>query len=129
MQVTADIFNRPTSRPHTFETSGLGAAISGAVGLRLHRDFSTAVAEMTRLGATFEPNPSDAELYERLYIRVYKRMHRRLAPPLRRTSQNAPPSAVKPWTAVASGHRLNQRIRQPRVVEASHAAEASEGAS
>ena len=28
MQATADIFNRPTSRPHTFETSGLGAAIS-----------------------------------------------------------------------------------------------------
>ncbi len=80
MQVTADIFNRPTSRPHTFETSGLGAAIAGAVGLRLHRDFSTAVAEMTRLGATFEPNPSDAELYERLYTRVYKRMYRRLAP-------------------------------------------------
>ncbi len=80
MQVTADIFNRPTSRPHTFETSGLGAAIAGAVGLRLHRDFSTAVVELTRLGATFEPNPSDAELYERLYTRVYKRIYRRLAP-------------------------------------------------
>ncbi len=93
MQATADIFNRPTSRPHTFETAGLGAAIVGAVGLGLHRDFSTAVGEMTRLGATFEPNPSHAALYEKLYGRVYKRMYRRLAPlyeDLHRTLHRAP---------------------------------------
>ena len=80
MQVTADIFNRPASRPHTFETSGLGAAIVGAVGLGLHRDFSAAVGAMTRLGATFEPDPRNAALYEELYRAVYKRMYRRLAP-------------------------------------------------
>ena len=93
MQATADIFNWPTSRPHTFETSGLGTAISGAVGVGLHRDFSTAVGEMTRLGATFEPNPSHAALYEQLYTRVYKRMYRRLAPlyeDLHRTLRQAP---------------------------------------
>ncbi len=80
LQVTADVFNRPTSRPHTFETSGLGAAMVGAVGLGLHRDFSTAVGEMTRLGATFEPDSSHVALYEQLYRRVYMRMYRRLAP-------------------------------------------------
>jgi sugar (pentulose or hexulose) kinase len=80
LRVTADVFNRPTSRPHTFETSGLGAAIIGAVGLGFHSDFPTAVGEMTRLGATFEPNPSHAALYDQLYARVYKRMYRRLAP-------------------------------------------------
>ena len=93
MQATADIFNRPTSRPHTFETSGLGAAIVGAVGLGLHRDFSTAVGEMTRLSTTFEPNPSHVALYEKLYSRVYKRMYRRLAPlyeGLHRTLHRAP---------------------------------------
>ena len=93
MQATADIFNRPTSRPHTFETAGLGAAIVGAVGLGLHRDFSTAVGEMTRLGPTFEPNPSRVALYEKLYSRVYKRMYRRLAPlyeDLHRSLRRAP---------------------------------------
>ena len=93
MQATADIFNRPTSRPHTFETAGLGAAIAGAVGLGFHRDFSTAVGEMTRLGATFEPNPSHVALYEKLCSRVYKRMYRRLAPfyeDLHRTLRRAP---------------------------------------
>ena len=80
MQATADIFNRPAARPHTFETSGLGAAIVGAVGLGLHRDYAAAVGEMTRLGQTFEPDPAHGALYEELYSRVYKRMYRRLAP-------------------------------------------------
>jgi len=80
MQATADIFNRPASRPHTFENTGLGAAIAAAVGLGLHRDFPTAVGEMTRLGATFEPNPAHAALYEELYAQVYLRMYGRLSP-------------------------------------------------
>ena len=55
MQITADIFGLPASRPHVYEASGLGAAIDAAVGLGLHPDFDTAVSEMTHLGETFEP--------------------------------------------------------------------------
>ena len=58
MQITADIFGLPASRPHVYEASGLGAAIDASVGLRLHPDFKTAVAAMTHLGDTFEPIPS-----------------------------------------------------------------------
>ncbi len=80
MQLTADIFNLPTSRPHTYETSGLGAAIDCAVGLGLHRDFDSAVAAMTRVARTFEPIHVNATLYEALYTRVYRHMYERLAP-------------------------------------------------
>lgn len=80
MQLSADIFNRPTARPHTYETSGLGAAIAGAVGLGLYRDFDSAVAGMTRLGRSFEPDPRHAALYEQLYQRIYKKMYGRLDP-------------------------------------------------
>ena len=80
MQTTADIFNLPASRPHTYETSGLGAAIAGAVGLGLHPDYPSAAAAMTRLGRTFEPDPERAKLYGRLYTGVYRRMYSRLAP-------------------------------------------------
>lgn len=80
MQATADIFNLPASRPHTFETSGLGAAIACAVGLGLHSDFDAAVAAMTRIGRTFEPDTGRAALYERLYTRVYAKMYERLQP-------------------------------------------------
>jgi len=80
MQITADIFNLPASRPHVYETSGLGAAMDAAVGLGLHPDFDTAVAEMTRVSRTFEPRPEVRDVYEGLYQRVYKRMYRRLRP-------------------------------------------------
>jgi len=80
MQATADIFNLPASRPHTFETSGLGAAIACSVGLGLHKDFATAVAAMTRIGQTFEPDAGRAALYERLYSGVYSKMYNRLQP-------------------------------------------------
>jgi sugar (pentulose or hexulose) kinase len=80
MQLTADIFNLPTARPHTHETSGLGAAIDCAVGLRLHSDFAQAVAHMTRIGRLFEPIPQNVATYDALYERVYRHMYPRLAP-------------------------------------------------
>lgn len=80
MQLTADIFNLPTSRPHVYETSGVGAAMDAAVGLKLHPDFETAVKEMTRVSRVFEPNPANRALYDGLYHRVYKRMYQHLRP-------------------------------------------------
>ena len=80
MQITADIFGLPTARPHIYETSGLGAAIDAAVGLKLHPDFKTAVAEMTRIGQFFEPDWTTHKIYDQLYKRVYKKMYDRLKP-------------------------------------------------
>jgi sugar (pentulose or hexulose) kinase len=80
LQLTADVFNLPTVRPHTYETSGLGAAIDAAVGLQLHPDFESAVREMTHVGEIFHPNPETREVYDGLYRRVYKEMYRRLQP-------------------------------------------------
>ena len=80
MQITADIFGLPVSRPHVYEASGLGAAIDVAVGLKLHSDFETAVGEMTRLGDTFEPDQDRYQMYSNLYEKVYKRMYARLKP-------------------------------------------------
>jgi sugar (pentulose or hexulose) kinase len=80
LQLTADVFGLPAARPHVYETSGLGAAMAAAVGAGLHSDFAAAVAEMTRLGRVFEPEPASREIYDRLYQRVYKRLYGRLAP-------------------------------------------------
>ena len=57
MQITADIFGKPVSRPHLYEASGLGAAINGMVGLGIHSDYESAVQAMTRVKDTFYPNP------------------------------------------------------------------------
>jgi sugar (pentulose or hexulose) kinase len=80
MQITADVFGLPASRPHLYEASGLGAAIDAAVGLKLHPDFETAIREMTRLGDTFEPNPQAQAIYEEIYRQVYGKLYGRLKP-------------------------------------------------
>ena len=80
MQITADIFGLPTARPHVYEASGLGASIDAAVGLGLHSDFPTAVAEMTRCGRRFEPDPENRVIYDQLYNEVYRKLYGRLRP-------------------------------------------------
>jgi sugar (pentulose or hexulose) kinase len=80
LQITADVFNLPASRPALYEASGLGAAIVGSVGLKMHADFDSAVRAMTRTGETFEPDAQRAQLYQELYRRVYLRLYGRVQP-------------------------------------------------
>jgi len=80
MQLTADIFGLKAARPHLYETSGLGAAITAAVGLGLHTDFSSATSAMTRVSRVFEPEPRSHDIYNELYQKVYKKLYRRLKP-------------------------------------------------
>jgi sugar (pentulose or hexulose) kinase len=78
MQITADIFNLPTSRSEIYETSGLGAAIDCVMGLKIYPHFNDAIQKMTRPGRCFEPEPRNVEIYEALYQRVYKKMYHHL---------------------------------------------------
>jgi len=80
MQITADVFGLPAQRPHTHETSVVGAAIDAAVGLKRYPDFERAVAAMTRVRDVFEPIKENVELYEKLYRRVYLKMYKKLLP-------------------------------------------------
>ncbi|MFU8877810.1 MAG: FGGY-family carbohydrate kinase [Wenzhouxiangellaceae bacterium] len=80
MQISADVFGLPAERPHTFETSGLGAAVVAAIGLGLFPDFEQAMRAMTRPGQRFEPDPATRPVYDELYRRVYRRLYPRLAP-------------------------------------------------
>jgi len=80
MQLTADIFGLPAARAHTYEASGLGAAIDAAVGVGLHPDFPTAIEAMTHRGDVFTPDPKAQRIYDRLYKKVYQQMYPRLKP-------------------------------------------------
>lgn len=80
MQITADIFGMTVERPHTFETSGLGAAIAAAVGVGIYPDFKSAVASMTHMGASFTPIVEHQRIYDQLYGRVYRKMYNSLRP-------------------------------------------------
>ena len=80
MRITADIMGLVAERPHTYETSGLGAAMNIAVGLGLHANHAQAVAAMCRVGERFVPDPQRQQLYHQLYERVWSRMYERLRP-------------------------------------------------
>ena len=80
MQITADIFGMTVFRPHTFETSSLGAAIASAVGIGLYPNFTSAVEKMTHEGDRFDPIAANSEIYNDLYHKVYKKMYGNLKP-------------------------------------------------
>ena len=80
MQLTADIFGLPASRPHVYEASGLGAAIDAAVGLGLHPNFEKAISAMTRTSVTFDPISKNQHIYNELYQKVYSKMYPALKP-------------------------------------------------
>lgn len=84
MQLTADIFNLPAERPHTYETSGLGAAMNAAVGIGVFEDYEQACRHMTRTVKTFKPKAENVQLYDKLYHQVYRQMYARLKPIYRR---------------------------------------------
>src|SRR6185295_18931508 len=80
MQITADVFGLAAERPAVYETSALGPAINLAVGLGIHPDHAAAASAMTRIGATFKPDPAAQRTYDRLYREVYQPLYPRLKP-------------------------------------------------
>ena len=64
MQLTADVFGIPASRPTCCTRHrASGRQWTPAVGIGIHPDFPTAIREMTRVRDTFEP---DMKVHERL---------------------------------------------------------------
>ena len=80
MQITADIFNLPTSRLHTSNLSALGVAIDAAVTLKVYNNFNDAVDNMVRVTRTFTPREENALIYDRLFNEVYKKVYPALSP-------------------------------------------------
>lgn len=80
MQLTADIFNLPAEKPHTYETSALGAAINAAVGMKYYPDFETAIGKMTRLSDTYMPIEANRDIYKKLFDKVYLKIYKKLQP-------------------------------------------------
>lgn len=87
LQLSADVFHLPVARPHTHETSGLGAAMAAAVGLGLHTSSAAAVQEMTRVARWFEPRPEAVARYDALYGEVYRPLYGRLRPLFQRLTR------------------------------------------
>jgi sugar (pentulose or hexulose) kinase len=79
-QITANIFKLPVHRVQTYETSALGAAIIGYIGLNTYATFEEAIKNMVHDKDVFEPQESQSQLYESIYHKVYKKVYKRLRP-------------------------------------------------
>ncbi|EKE70959.1 FGGY-family carbohydrate kinase [Gallaecimonas xiamenensis] len=84
MQILADVLGRPVSRPHTFEASGLGAAMAAAVGLGWYPNLGEAAQAMCHQGEVFWPQPAHQSAYQRLYREIYRPLYGKLRPLYRR---------------------------------------------
>jgi sugar (pentulose or hexulose) kinase len=78
MQLTADIFNLPVEKPHTYETSALGASINAAMGMNYFNSYEEAVSSMCRTGKSYAPDKQNRDIYHDLYNKVYLKMYKRL---------------------------------------------------
>ena len=79
-EITADVFNLPVVRAHTWETAALGASVVAAVGSKFFSGFPDAVAAMVRYREPVLPDAARAAVYEEIYGRVYRRLYQRLKP-------------------------------------------------
>lgn len=79
-QATADIFGLPIQRVQTYETSGLGAAICGFVGIGYYPSYETAVRKMVHVSKEYLPNPEIHEKYKAIFDEVYMMSYPRLKP-------------------------------------------------
>jgi sugar (pentulose or hexulose) kinase len=85
VQIFADVFGIPASRPVGGSGASLGAAICAAVATGAHPDVATAMARMTGHRETFEPDAANADLYRRVAESVYKGVRDAADPVLERS--------------------------------------------
>jgi len=71
VQIFADVFGIPTSRPVGGGGAALGAAMCAAVGTGVHPDFDTAAAAMAAPRERFVPDAANGEVYARMAETVY----------------------------------------------------------
>ena len=57
-----------------------GAGVTGTQGIGVNTPIAAAVAAMTRVAETRDPDPGNHAIYEELYRSVYLRMYDRLRP-------------------------------------------------
>lgn len=79
-QITADMFGIPVKRVQTYETSGLGAAMIGFVGIDEYKDTDDAQKHMVHFKEEFVPNDKNHKRYMLTYQKIYKKLYKRVQP-------------------------------------------------
>jgi sugar (pentulose or hexulose) kinase len=86
-QIIADVTGKRVVRSANPEATCLGAGIQAAVVAGWYRDVVEAAAAMTRMGATYEPDPATQAVYNQLYREVYLGLYPALRSSLARLTE------------------------------------------
>ncbi len=79
VQLCADIFDRPFTRPNVTEAGALGAAILAGVASGVYPSAEAAVRQLVRVERRFEPDPKAALRYRELYEK-FRELSRLMTP-------------------------------------------------
>ena len=79
-QITSNMFGVPVYRVQTSETSSLGAAIAGCIGLKEYPDVETAVKSMVHISKQFVPDLNEHSTYKKIYTDIYKELWQTMKP-------------------------------------------------
>ncbi len=80
MGIKATVMGQPLTVVDAEEATALGAAILGGLGADVYPDVAEALASLKLGRYVVEPDPSERDLYERIYQRVYRPLYDRVAP-------------------------------------------------
>jgi xylulokinase len=72
IQIAADVFGVPFTRPEITEAGSLGAAILAGVGTGVFQSHKEAVSKMVRIDTTFEPDMKKHGIHRELFRRYTK---------------------------------------------------------
>jgi len=79
-QLAADMFGLPVYRVQTYETSGLGAAMTAFAGVGIYEDTYAAAEAMVHRREPFLPNLAVHAVYKKIYEEVYLKLYPRVQP-------------------------------------------------
>ena len=66
-QIKADVMNRKIIRPKVLDTTSLGAAMLGGIGVGVYSSYAEAAELTVKFEKQFAPNPETHEIYEKAY--------------------------------------------------------------
>jgi sugar (pentulose or hexulose) kinase len=85
MQIFADVFGIPASRPVGPSGASLGSAICAAVATGVYPDFPAAAARMEKPRQSFSPIAANADVYRRMNATAYRGLRDATDPVLERS--------------------------------------------
>lgn len=77
-RIKASVLDLPVVIPAIADAALLGAAMTAAIGAKIHHDIQAAVAAMFRRGELIQSDPAEARRYDELYA-IYRRLYPMLA--------------------------------------------------